>query len=158
VSEEIAYYPIEKILLPTDGSEFSLRAASYASKIAKDHNAQVTVLHVIELYLETERPIEIDDLESAVIELRHEREIKGIAEDIVDRTRKFLIEEGVPCDVEYILSRHVSEMIIDFAEKNNFDLIIMGHKGLTGYRYTVLGSVAEKVSRHAPCPVLIVRQ
>ena len=158
MSEEIHFYPINKILLPTDGSKFSIKAAKYASKVAKKHNSKVTLLHVMHLHFPDEKkPIEIDDLESAVIEIEHEKEIKERAINIIEKTKKFFIEENIPFDTEYFLFGNIPEIIVNTAKKENFDLIIMGHKGLTGLKHAMLGSVAERVCHIAPCPVLIIR-
>jgi nucleotide-binding universal stress UspA family protein len=160
MTEEIQFYPINKILLPTDGSNFSLKAAKYAAKIAKKHDSKVTLLHVMDLHFPRARarePIEFDDLGSATIEIEHEKDIKKRAINIIEKTKKFLIQENITFDTQYFLFGNIPEIIVKTAKEENFDLIIIGHKGLSGVRHIMLGSVAERVCRSAPCPVLIIR-
>ena len=160
MSDEIHFYPINKILLPTDGSKFSIKAAKYAAKVAKKHDSKVTVLHVMDLPFPRKHklePIQIDDLESATIEIEQGRKLKDRAIKIINETTKFLIKENITFDTEYFLFGNISEIIVDTAEEENFDLIIMGHKGLTGVKHAMMGSVAERVCHIAPCPVLIIR-
>ena len=67
MSDELFSYPIKKILLPTDGSKYSIKAARYAAKIAKKLDSKVTILHVMQLYFPSgpaREPIEFDNLES----------------------------------------------------------------------------------------------
>lgn len=157
VSEETLFGSINNILLPTDGSRYSLKAARYATNLAKKNNSKVTVMHVIDLSLDTDEPVKVDNLDSITIEMKQETEIKTRAKNIIENTAKFLINAHVPVKTEYFLSGNASEVIVDTAKKEKSDLIIMGHKGISGFRHTLLGSVAEKVLRQAPCPVLVVR-
>jgi nucleotide-binding universal stress UspA family protein len=158
MSDEVQFYPIKKILLPTDGSEFSLAAARYAAKVAKKHNSKVTILHVMGLHFaDSEKPVKVDNLESVVIEMKEETEIKERAKNIMEKTKKNLMEENVTFDTEFYLYGNVPEIIINAAEEKNFDLIVLGHKGVGRMRQAMLGSVAERVSNTAPCPVLIIR-
>jgi nucleotide-binding universal stress UspA family protein len=158
MSDEIPYYPIKKILLPTDGSSYAINASRYAAKIAKKNNSKVTILHVMNLHLsETGEPVEVYDIESAVIEINKETEIKERAKNIIEKTKKYLIEENILFDTEYYIYRNIPDIIVKAANEKNFDLIIMGHKGISGLRHTLLGSVAERVCQMAPCPVLVIR-
>jgi nucleotide-binding universal stress UspA family protein len=61
-----------------------------------------------------------------------------------------------PCEVQ-VVTGDPADVIVHFAQERGADLIVMGSHGHTGLRHLLLGSVAEKVLRHAPCPVLIVR-
>ena len=118
----------------------------------------MTLLHVMDLnFADANEPIEIDDLESAVIDIKHEKEIKERAKNIMEKTEKPLIEDNIPFDKQYFLFGNIPEIIVETAKKKNFDLIIMGHKGLSGIKHAMLGSVAERVCHIAPCPVLIIR-
>jgi nucleotide-binding universal stress UspA family protein len=60
-------------------------------------------------------------------------------------------------ETEFFLSGNVAEIIVETAGEEGFDLIVMGSRGLGGLQHLMLGSVAEAVTRRAPCPVLIVR-
>ncbi len=157
MSEETLFQPINNILVPTDGSRYSLKAARYATNLAKITNSKVTVMHVIDLSLDSTEPVKIEDLDRAAIEITEESELKRRAKNIVESTMKFFVDENVPCRAEYFLSGKAPETIVEAAKRESSDLIIMGHKGISGVRHTLLGSVAERVCRQAPCPVLVVR-
>jgi nucleotide-binding universal stress UspA family protein len=157
VSEETVFQPINNILIPTDGSSYSLKAARYASNLAKITNSKVTVMHVINLSLDATEPVKIDDLDRATIEITEESELKRRAKNIVESTMKVFVDENIPVSAEYFLSGKAPETIVETARRESSDLIIMGHKGISGLRHTLLGSVAERVCRQAPCPVLVVR-
>ena len=160
MSDEIHFYPIKKILLPIDGSKYSKIATRYAANVAKKNNSKITILHVMTVHFPSPphcEPIEIDDLESVTIEIKHSTEIKDRAIKIVNETKKILNTMNISYDTEYYLFGNIPEIIVDTAREENFDLIIMGHKGLTGIKHAMLGSVAERVCHIAPCPVLIIR-
>jgi nucleotide-binding universal stress UspA family protein len=149
MSEEINFYPIEKILLPTDGSEFCIKAARYAAKVANKHNSKVTILHVIDLHSpNTLEPIKIHDLNSVIIQIENETILKDRTQKIINKTKKILIKENIQFEIIYILFGNIPENIVKIAEEDNFDLIIMGHKGLSGIKRAVLGSVAESARAH----------
>jgi nucleotide-binding universal stress UspA family protein len=105
----------------------------------------------------TEKSIEIDDLDSAVIEISNETKIKGRAKNIIEKTKKNLIEENIPFNTEFYIYGNIPEIIVKAANEKKFDLIIMGHRGISGIKHVMLGSVAERVCQMAPCPVLLIR-
>ena len=102
-------------------------------------------------------PIKIDDLEFVITEIENEAAIKKRAINIINKTTKILIKESIPFDTKYFVFGNIPEIIVKTAKEENFDLIIMGHKGLTGIKHAMLGSVAERVCHIAPRPVLIIR-
>jgi len=149
---------IDRVLVPTDGSQPSLKAARYAAKLAKLAGARVKIVHVMQVAVPGARePVELDGLNSVTIQVDDEEMIKRRAMDVMDRTKKCFVDEGVPVETEFFLSGNVAEVIVDTAGDEGFDLIVMGSRGLGGLQHLMLGSVAEAVSRRAPCPVLIVR-
>ncbi len=149
---------IDRVLVPTDGSQPSLKAAKYAAKLAKRVGAGVKIVHVMEVAVPgVRKPVELDDLGSVTIQVEDEERIKRRAMDVMDRTKKCFVDEGVPVETEFFLSGNVAEVIVETARDEGFDLIVMGSRGLGGLQHLMLGSVAEAVSRRAPCPVLIVR-
>jgi len=83
-----------------------------------------------------------------------EEAAKGIGERVVSEAESHV--KGVNMDKKVELG-HPAKTIIDFAKKGNYDLIVMGRRGLNPVRRFVLGSVSDKVARHAQCSVLIVR-
>lgn len=158
MSTESIFYPIKKILLPVDGSEHSLMASKYAGEIAKKHGSKVTILYVMELRLpDAKYPIRFHELDSTTIEVEDEAIIKERAKKVMEKTKEILKSANVPIETEYISFGKVDRIIVETAEKEKFDLIIIGHRGLSGIKEVMLGSVAEGVCRNSPCPVLIVR-
>jgi nucleotide-binding universal stress UspA family protein len=149
---------IGRVLVPTDGSQPSLKAARYAAKLARMVDARVKIVHVMEVAVPGARePVELDGLNSVTIQVEDEERIKRRAMDVMNRTKKCFVDEGVPVETEFFLSGNVAEVIVETAGEEGFDLIVMGSRGLGGLQHLMLGSVAEAVSRRAPCPVLIVR-
>jgi len=136
-----------RILLPTDFSECSQRARSYACELAKRFSAEIHLLHVV-------APISVPGYMGPVPqEWLHPDE---------DARRE--LEEWNDPDFEHAKSvvRSVATgtpfvEIVRYARDQNADLIVMGTHGRSGLSHALLGSVAEKVVRKAPCPVLTVR-
>ena len=149
---------IERVLVPTDGSQPSLKAARYAAKLAKMAGAKVKIVHVMQVAVPGARwPVELDGLNSVTIQVEDEEKIKKRGMDVMEKTRVCFTDEGVPVETEFFLSGNVAEIIVETAREEGFDLIVMGNRGLGGLQHLMLGSVAEAVSRRAPCPMLIVR-
>ena len=156
MSESILY-PIKKILLPTDCSKYSINAAKYTVEIAKKHNSKVTLLHALDVQLDV-HPIDLgSNLLTARIAIENEKEIKERSMKIMEKTKKVFDKTAVPIEMKYVCCGNPRESIVEIASKENFDLIVMGHKGITGIKHVMLGSVAEGVCQTAPCSVLIVR-
>ena len=145
---------LSKILLPTDGSRNSLRAARYAAEIAKKCGSKVTLLHVIESTPIASSPIEIGIDARLVVE--NETKIKERGKKVIEKTKKPFDRYSVPVETKYFYG-HTVRAIVETAEKENFDVIIIGSRGLGGVKRLVLGSVANAVTHQASCPVFIIR-
>ncbi len=136
---------LEKLLLSTDGSEFSEGAVREAVKLAKICSSKLFVLSVIEA-----NP-EFEVLAPQVVEKEEEQTRKRLEE-----VRSKAAKEGVECE---IIARHTEspfQAIIEEAGKKQVDMIIMGRRGRTGLRRLLMGSVTAKVIGHAACDVLVV--
>jgi nucleotide-binding universal stress UspA family protein len=144
---------IKKILVPIDGSECSLNAARYAVKLAKDENAQVFCIHVIEgvpYYGYAGYPPAIE---------QYYKDLEEKVESWFDKVRNMARNEGVN-ELKTATYRDVESItgsIIDYAANNDVDLIVIGTRGRTGLKRFLMGSVANGVVQHAHCPVLLVR-
>lgn len=137
------------IVIATDGSENSQRAISYGIEIAKLSGATVHALYVVDTVSFSSIPMDAG-WESMYDTLKNEGE-KAISE-VKERGKVSGVEVR-----EVLLEGHPSNEIIDFAEKNNVDLIVVGTLGKTGLDRFLMGSVAEKVVRGSKVPVLVVR-
>ena len=151
VGKEAAGSPsVERILAPTDFSKPSKQALRTAKQLAATYDAQLDVLFVAE---ERVVPIFRDTGLPGVSLLKMDPEIVNNAVDAIDHLSD---EVGGP---EVAVQGHVAKgkvapRIIDFTESHGVDLIVMATRGLTGLNHFLIGSVAERVVRRAPCPVL----
>lgn len=147
---------IRKILIPVDFSDHALRALQYGMQLAEALGAQVDVLHVampVHVYEPLDRAIFGDAASSTELEQRMRAAAQTHLDEFVERLsegeRSRLgkrIEWGVP-----------HQVITQLAERDGYDLVVVGTHGRTGLPHALVGSVTERVLRHAPCPVLAVR-
>lgn len=140
-----------KILVPFDGSKYSEKAFEKALEIAEKFESKLTAMTVIQSKIS----------DSAGISLTRMQEIQDEQEDASTAMLKKLEDKtktkNVPFSIKIIHNPSSSEAIVDYADANNFDLIVMGSHGRTGFKKIVLGSVASGVVGHAKCPVLITK-
>jgi len=137
-----------KVLVAVDGSEYSMNAAEYAISIIKVYGSQLIALHVITSDVST-----IASTFSPQME-----EIKKNTQEFFDKIRrKGEANWDIPLRTELIASSSVVGGIIDFAEKENIDLIVVGTRGRSGLKRLLLGSVASGIVNYAHCPVMIVK-
>ncbi|MGB9941137.1 universal stress protein [Methanosarcina sp.] len=137
------------IVVATDGSENSQRAISYGVEIAKLSGATVHALYVVDTTSFSSIPMD------AGWEVMYET-LRKEGEKAISDVQKRGEVSGVEVR-EVLLEGHPSNEIIDFAENNNADLIVVGTLGKTGLDRFLMGSVAEKVVRGSKVPVLVVR-
>jgi nucleotide-binding universal stress UspA family protein len=154
----------KKLLVALDGSENSARASQAATELAEKLKAELIVLHAITppaLYYHTETSPEGPVIEPPT----HEKEIdlyleyaRRVGRGIVDPTVSEAKKRGitVKADLPEATSSLV-ETIVNQAVKENADLIIVGTRGLGGFKKLLMGSVSNGVVSHAHCPVLVIR-
>ena len=138
----------QKILLAYDGSEGASRALAAAIDLAKLHQGKIWALSVEE---------KLPHISATVGEFQE-------AKDLANQKFRKLLEvaraEAQQAGIELIplvRAGHPAQTIVGVAQEGEFDVILVGHSGLSGVWAAFLGTTAEKVSRHAPCSVLIVR-
>jgi nucleotide-binding universal stress UspA family protein len=137
------------IVIATDGSENNKRAISHGIEIAKLSGATVHALYVVDTSAFSSIPMDAGWEEMYEI-------LKREGEKAVFYVKELGEASGVEVR-EVLLEGHPSNEIINFAENNNADLIVMGTLGKTGLDRFLMGSVAEKVIRGSKVPVLVVR-
>jgi nucleotide-binding universal stress UspA family protein len=145
-----APFKLKRILVPIDFSDCSKKALQYAIPLAKEHQAAITLLYVVPTSYALG---EYGGIAYASIEA--EMRLTGdqkLAQLTVDEIRG-----EVPADAMVCTGSATAE-IISTAKTLPADLIVLSTHGRTGLKHVVLGSVAEEVVRHAPCPVLVVRE
>ncbi len=143
---------IERIVCPTDFSDFSQRAYDYGLSLARHYNAELYLLHVV-------RPVIIGYPEYAIPDSVNEfyGELREHAEEQLREFAKVHAEGGLQAKVT-VQEGVVTESILEFARENSIDMIVMGTHGRKGFQRLTLGSVTERVLRRAGCPVLVVRR
>ena len=141
-----------KILVPVDGSKYSMEAVKVASDFAKLKKADITVMTVTPF-------IPGIDLEISAKEMASMNEsMKRRGEEVLLKAQGILTAEGI--SVKTILSSSISpaDEILGLAEKEKMDLIIIGNRGLGGDETRFfMGSVASKIAGHSPCNVYVVK-
>jgi nucleotide-binding universal stress UspA family protein len=142
---------LKHILVATDFSEPAAVAVTYGRDLARAYGAKLHVMHVIEdllTFYGAEVGFALADVE---------RNIEAAVQRDLDATISF--HEGDPLDVIAIVERraNVAHAITEYATANAVDLIIVGTHGRGAVSRFLMGSVAERVVRSAPCPVLTVR-
>jgi len=140
---------IKRILAPVDFSKSSLAALRYARSLAKFHHARLEVLHVVEAL--TYAPIIDSSVDLAGLRQAQERAAAKQLAKVASELRRHRIRGTTTLTVGAAAST-----IVDRARKSSTDLIVMATEG-RGFVKFLLGSVAERVVRSAPCPVLTLR-
>jgi nucleotide-binding universal stress UspA family protein len=142
-----------RIVVGTDGSETAKRAVQEAAELAKQTGASLDVVSAFEPVpssrLREERLQAPSDIEHAVNPHEDVNAILAEAE-------RDVAESGVAVRT-FARQGEAANAILDVAEEENADLIVVGNKGMTGAKRFLLGSVPNQVSHHAPCSVLIIR-
>ena len=139
----------KKILAPVDGSELSECTLEHIKAIAIGCNVpEIVLFRVLEPVPKTY------GLSDEWIKDAKEKAIES-ANGTLSRIADSLTSSGITCQ-KVLVSGYAANEILDYAESNDADLIIMSTHGSSGFIRWTLGSVAEKVARHSPIPVLIV--
>ena len=140
-----------KILLPVDGSKSSLNAAKYVAKLAKDLRSKCSVTLV-----SIHDDIGLGHVKQFVAKSVVDDYLREVSEKELTPAQQALDAAGVKHTM-VIKRGNVAEEIITLANKEKFDLIVMGSKGRTGILDALMGSVAQKVSSAAKQAVLLVK-
>ena len=136
-----------KILVPTDGSEYTKAAVRKAMELAKLSGGKITALYVLDQTILTNMP-----MDTAVMNVYNTLEKEG--KEAGDFVRDLGAQESV--EVEVVIKEGTPVKVI-LDESANYDIIVMGTLGRTGMSKLLMGSVAERVVRASQCPVLVVR-
>jgi nucleotide-binding universal stress UspA family protein len=141
---EISY---KEILVPTDGSDYSFKAGEHAVYLAKALGAKIYILNVVDTDLAFHSGIHYSE---ELCEMQKSgNEATGKLKQLCDRS-------GIPAE-EIIAKGKPADVIVFMAEKTGADCIVIGSLGMSAIERVLIGSVSDKVVRHAKCPVLVVR-
>lgn len=135
----------KKILIATDGSDYSDTALKRAIVFAASHGSSLTAVAVADIYPEyyADAPAVVEKMEQK-------------AQDILKATEDKAKAEGQQIETA-LLRGEAHEEIVNFAKDNGFDIIFMGSRGRSGIKKLVLGSVTEKVIGLSTCPVFVIK-
>jgi nucleotide-binding universal stress UspA family protein len=139
----------EKILIATDGSEYTKNAVDYGIDIAKSTGAKLFAIYVVDTAAFASIPMDAA-WESMYELLKQEGDLA--IKYVTERAKA----EGLEVEGN-LIEGHPADEIIRYSEKNSISLIVMGTLGKSGLDRFLLGSVAEKVVRNSKIPVLVVR-
>jgi len=136
-----------RILVAVDGSESAKRAFKRSVYLAQRCNSKLVIIHVV-----------LDSTyggdSAATFQLIEELKERG--KNLLDESKKEAMRNGVQVETLLRLGDH-AQVLIETANKGDYELIMMGSRGLSPFKELLLGSVSFKVIHHARCPVMVVR-
>lgn len=139
-----------KILVPIDGSENSMRALSHGLFLASQLKSKITIVHVTEIppfvYIQSQKVID------SIMNTLQEEERK-----IVDEVKSLVSKYDVDYDIASLKDQSIGHAIMEFDNKVNFELIVIGSRGRGGIKTSILGSVSNYIFNHTKKAVLVVK-
>jgi nucleotide-binding universal stress UspA family protein len=147
---------ISKILVAIDGSEHSFKASEYALELAKSFGAQLYAITVTYIPA-SDHLSQKEVLSKSLVEDSSNNSMKDAGnwfESFTQNAKK----DNIQLKTELINSaRPVDYVILEYAEEQKIDLIVVGTKGRTGFKKLMLGSIASSIVTYAHCPVIVVK-
>ena len=145
----------DRILVPTDGSETAEKAVEHALDLAEQYGTEVHALYVVDT---NAMSLSLGGEQLDRIEQGHYGEMEEVRER-ADRATGYVADRAADRGLETV--EHVSagrphDMIANYVDSNDIDLVVMGSHGRSGVRRALLGSVTERTLRSTPAPVLVV--
>lgn len=141
---------MQSIVVGTDGSPSAAAAVQRATEVARGCGA---LLHLVTAYPDV--PSYSEGISSSA--KRDPIDLREVAESILARVAGELESQGVEV-VRHARAGEPAHVILEVAQEQNADLIVVGARGLTGFQGFLLGSVSSKLAHHAPCSLMIVRE
>jgi nucleotide-binding universal stress UspA family protein len=145
------------ILVPVDGSHSCLHAQMFAASLAKKFNSKVTVVHVVShefMHPELKAQYKLPD---SILHKIDDAYLES-GKKIVRNAEELFREAGIPVDARLVTHEDPAEFVLQLLKDEKYDLAVIGNRAETQSARHTLGSVTEKVARHAECPVLIVKE
>ncbi|KZE73380.1 universal stress protein [Paenibacillus elgii] len=141
--------PFQKVLVAFDGSELSVKALQKAVAITQEDSAELIVIHVYQ------SPVLAYGSAFVTVPANLDQDYEEFARSVLKEAEE--VTAGVS-GVKHVLQQgQPAVTILEYAEENGVDLIIMGSRGLSGIREFVLGSVSHNVVQHSKVPVLVIK-
>ena len=139
------------ILVPFDGSAYSIKAFDVALKIAATHKAKIRILTCLEK----------ENLGAWYVDKRINKKIlsdaRKFAKNALSNLEKTAHDSEVPLSIHIIETKSISKQIVEFASSKKVDLIVIGSQGQSKIKRVMLGSVSNAVSQLSKCPVMIIK-
>lgn len=144
---------LSRILIALDGSEPSMKATEYGIEMAKkSDNSQLIALHVIHSQIKVATLVTSKTIDTIVDTAKKE------AQKWLTKIKEKADQNEIKLKIEFIVDpASVVGAIVNYAERENIDLIIIGSRGLSGFKKLLLGSTTSGVVTYAHCPVLVVK-
>ena len=137
---------MQKILVPVDGSKYSFKALNKAKLLAEKFNSEIIILHVISDVIAVNVDYKIDIISQNI----------ALGEQLLETVKKDFEQSSLKVQTLYKVG-DIAKEIVEKAEKDNVDLIVMGSRGLGVISRTFLGSISHKVINNTDKSVLIVK-
>ncbi len=155
--ESFKHLPSKKILVPTDGSENAKKAEEVAVRLAKDYSAELLIVNVAPVPIFVASAFPLPSLPVDMTGLINSAEKQ--ASKLVANSEKLGRAHGVKNARGKTLqpTSSIVHEVIQYASEENVDLIVIGTRGLGGFKKLLLGSVSSGVVTHADCNVLVVK-
>lgn len=141
-----------RILVAVDGSPFAERALAHAVDLSKKYEAKLVIVHVVLRRFYAVTPSEAGVLATTVFV----KEMESEGKKLIAKAEEVVKAAGVEYECKLVQGVPADE-IVKLAQTEKIDLIVMGSRGLTEVRAFLLGSVSDKVTHHAKCPILVVK-
>jgi nucleotide-binding universal stress UspA family protein len=141
----------QKILVPIDFSQYGDEILAYALEMARKFNASIDLIHVIpnmDYFTPYESFMAAENI--VAVQKGVEGEVEKDLDEIAGKLPGINVKKVIRTGVAFV-------EIIDYIKSDGIDLIVMGTRGRGGLEHIIIGSVAEKVLRKSPCPVLTIR-
>jgi nucleotide-binding universal stress UspA family protein len=149
---------IRKIIVPIDGSENSDRAIIYAVDLAEKYSAEIKLLSVAQPVVAIGPLYSIQPILSPTNTTIYVKEIENAHKKMLEKALKKAEEAKPTIKIsKQLVNGRPADKIVEIANKEKFDLIVMGSRGTGGIKEFFLGSVSDRVADQASCPVLLVK-
>ena len=141
---------VRTLLVPLDFSDQAAAILEWATHLAQEHGSRILLLHAYHL------PVEFQQLEGAYLPPDFWTNVKAEAEQSLQRYAEQLGGQGLQVET-LVREGYPASVIVEAAENEGVDMIVIGTHGHSGLKHMLLGSIAERVVQKAPCPVLTVK-
>lgn len=146
-----------KILVPIDGSDYSFKAAEYAIDISRRYQSEITLISIVASKVRYGDSSGIFGAIPPSYLKKYENEARKWFNRVLEKVKKDGLEiKKIKTDV-ITTPLSIVSTILQYAEKDDVDLIVIGTRGITGFKRMLVGSVASGVVTYAHCPVLVIR-